>query len=288
MSKELKDPIIWALYDDGNGSWHKLGAKNVYSFGLNDHPDWDNYFKVDLSATNLNLIQDLEKVAKITGKPDFIIAHPPCESWSIADNQRRVYRDIKLYKTPTSKGVLLDLFNWRELADLNIRTMGKKQPHLYRNPAKQIGKCLIGMGTATAVKCIIEHFQPHISIIENPQTSKLWDFLYAMCDMYGSKELTYYNKWDNEYTPKPTFFMFNYGHRYFIHMLNEAFIYFPEETSKYTPNKKTLTFGRSGTVSLTYDQKSSVPEPLIEWIYEALYCKWKEYNSKLKKEEVNE
>lgn len=287
MSKKNK-PVIWALYDDGNGSWNQLGKDNVFSIGINDNPTWKNYFKVDLSTTNLNIINDLEKVAKITGRPDFIVAHPPCESWSIADNQRRLYRGIKKYHTEDSSGVLIDLYDWSRIDILNNTCIMKNKKHLLRHPAKQIGRCLIGMGTATALKCILEHFNPLIMIIENPQTSKIWDFLYCMCDILGYRQLTYYNKWDSEYTPKPTTFMFKHSGPYNWKMITkEAMIRFPEEVCKYTPNKKTLTFGRSGTVSLNYDQKSSVPKKLIEWLYNAMCEKWEVYREVVRIEEQN-
>lgn len=276
VMEKIKDtPVIWALFDDGNGSWNKLGVDNIYSFGINDNPDWKNYFKVDLSVSNLNLLEDLDKIAKITGKPDIIIAHPPCESWSVADNQRRTFRDIKRLSDWNNKALQIEVLSHDSIRDLNEFVNVKNQKHLLRKPNKQFGRFLIGLGTAYAVKIIQEYYEPAITIIENPQTSKIWDFYRAMSDRWSYRpNLTYYNKWNNNYTPKPTIFTIDYHYDYYCNCAAVPDIYFPAETTKYTPNKKTLTFGRNGTVSMSYDQKSSVPKELVEWLYKELMIKW--------------
>lgn len=86
--------IVWCLYDDANGSWNKYSKEqneNTFiSIGINNN-DWDNYYKIDLSIQNENLIKELWQLPK----PDIIVASPPCESWSIADNQQRLWREQK-------------------------------------------------------------------------------------------------------------------------------------------------------------------------------------------------
>lgn len=255
VEKDTKDntPIIWAMYDDGNGSWNKLNKDNIYSFGIRDNPTWKNYFKIDLSVTNFDLLKQLEKIANQIGYPDIIIFHPPCESWSIADNQRRLIREIS---GCNNKGITsISFYQWEVIHSLNVEAIQKNQKHLLRTYTKQCGKMLIGLSTACAVVDIINHFRPAIYIVENPQTSKIWDFYQYSTIKIPFKNKTYYNKWNENFTPKPTYFASNFDLKY------------PIEKTKYTPNKKTLSFGRNGTVNMDYDTKSSVPKELLEFIY---------------------
>lgn len=63
-----------------------------YSIGIIEHKEVENYYKIDLSCFNVNLIKELSKLPK----PDVIIASPPCESWSYAmliKNYRHIAQD---------------------------------------------------------------------------------------------------------------------------------------------------------------------------------------------------
>lgn len=70
--------VIYALFDDGEQSVKKsmepLGYE-VYSFGIQDK---DTVIKCDL--TNL---EEFFKVSKKLPLPDYIMANPPCETFSI-------------------------------------------------------------------------------------------------------------------------------------------------------------------------------------------------------------
>ena len=109
--------IIWCLFDDANGSWNKFSRErekeHYISIGINDN-DWDNYYKIDLSIQNDKLITELEKLPK----PDIIVASPPCESWSIADNQRRLWSK--------QVGRMIEVFTYQdELENRTIFNNGK-------------------------------------------------------------------------------------------------------------------------------------------------------------------
>ncbi|WP_143254302.1 DNA cytosine methyltransferase, partial [Brucella sp. CMUL 015] len=80
--------VIYALFDDGNQSVKKtmepLGYK-VYSFGIQDK---DTVIKCDLTD-----LENFFKVSKKLPLPDFIMANPPCETFSIGTACR--YEDGK-------------------------------------------------------------------------------------------------------------------------------------------------------------------------------------------------
>lgn len=248
--------VIWALFDDGKGSWNqlnKIGIDKIYSIGINDN-NWDNYFKVDLSLTNEKLLQQLKEIEKITGKPDFIVASPPCESWSIADNQRRLYRACDT-SVSTNGSMKIEIFtpNSYDMLNKHEENIGRK--NLIRDYHKQMRKFINGINTCAGLDLILKHYGCGY-LIENPDTSKIWDIwnnVFNRDFKYINK--VYYNNWNEEYTPKPTKFCGT------IEIEQE------EWRKKYKPNGKTLSFGRNGTVSLNYDQKSEIPQELICRIY---------------------
>lgn len=52
--------VIWALFDDGYGSWHNLNQDEytIISIGINSN-DWENYHQIDLRLSNPNLVKQL-------------------------------------------------------------------------------------------------------------------------------------------------------------------------------------------------------------------------------------
>lgn len=188
----MSNKVIWALYDDGYGSWNKLNKDNIISIGINDN-NWNNYKKIDISLNNHNLIKDLKKLPK----PYTIIASPPCESWSIADNQQRLYR-----KSDKNN---ITLFNKNDI-NRNNEMMHKCRKRDYY---KQWRTWLLGASTALALNQIIEYFKPEVWIIENPQSSKIWEFLDNFGTVKGIRNVAHYNVYDYNFTKKPTCFLSN-------------------------------------------------------------------------------
>lgn len=188
--------IIWALFDDANGSWNKFARErereHYISIGINNN-DWENYYKIDLSIQNDKLIKELEKLPK----PDIIVASPPCESWSIADNQQRLWRK--------QQGNNIEVFTKENIEHNNI-IMNKNR---YRDYYKQWRTTLNGISTILGTLKIIEHFKPKYWIIENPATSKIWEFINENVKLEGYKNKTYYNAYNFEFTKKPTIFFSN-------------------------------------------------------------------------------
>ena len=53
---------------------------------------------------------------------------------------------------------------------------------------------------------IIKRYKPEHYIIENPMTSKLFDYYEDVCDWHGIRNKVRYNNYDNNYPQKPTIF----------------------------------------------------------------------------------
>lgn len=192
--------IIWALFDDGVGSWQHCGFDEnkfeIISIGINDHQNWKNYRRIDLRISNFDLIKELEKLPK----PDIIVASPPCESWSIADNQQRLFRSV-------DESGNIKLFRENDIL-LNNILMSKNRKRDYH---KQFRTSIIGFDTSLATDYIINHFKPKFWIVENPQSSKIWEFLKVFGTILkdGFKNDTYYNCYDSNFSKKPTRFFSN-------------------------------------------------------------------------------
>lgn len=239
--------VIWALFDDGCGSWHQCTNDSwtekylVISIGINDN-DWENYHKIDLRLSNQKLIKELSKLPK----PDIIVASPPCESWSNADVNYRQYRQTIDNKIEMHTPPFYDM-------DLG------KMKHYYLN---QQSKRLIGEDTALSICKIIEHFNPEFWIIENPQTSKIWEYLWTWAPSSFKrdrwyKNLAYYNCYDKELSKKPTIFLSN---------LPLILLHFKVITEKTIQNKRvkgsSLNFNTVGKGN-NYNLRSYIPKNLI-------------------------
>lgn len=188
--------IVWCLFDDANGSWNKYSKEqneNTFiSIGINNN-DWDNYYQIDLSIQNESLINKLNELPK----PDIIVASPPCESWSIADNQQRLWREQK------GNNIKVHL---KSDIEHNNKVMHAKRKRDYY---KQWRTTLNGISTTLGLLKVIEHFKPLIWVIENPETSKIWEFINENVGLNGFRNKTYYNAYDINFTKKPTIFFSN-------------------------------------------------------------------------------
>lgn len=249
--------VIWALYDDGNGCWNQLKIDNLYSIGINDNPTWENYFQVDLSVSNQKLIQQLKKIEKQTGRPDLIVASPPCESWSIADNVHRLFRTIdKKINKECKIAAVMSFFTPKNYADLNAKYISQNKKHLTRDYYKQVARWINGIQTITACKQIIEYYNCDY-LIENPRTSKIWDYCKHALDWeFEYKNIFFYNNWNENYTPKPTL------------MCGSFEIEQTEEQKKFRANGKHLAFGRKGFINFDYNKKSEIPQEILLKIIE--------------------
>jgi len=200
-----KKIVIWALYDDADSSYknaiknHFDGIFEVHSVGINNVTflEKENYFYhlIDLSLNNFNLIKQLTKELP---KPDVILASPPCESWSGADCAGKMFRSIQ------SDGHWI-VMNSRYYDEYNKKAHPVKRRFFSQ---KERGR-ILGESTIGATIEIIRHFNPTVWIIENPQTSKSWDFQEHHWDFNGIENLTFYSSYNSNFSPKPTIFKSN-------------------------------------------------------------------------------
>ncbi|ENY53629.1 C-5 cytosine-specific DNA methyltransferase [Metamycoplasma alkalescens 14918] len=191
MQKEL---VVWLLFDDASCSYKNTILNNqelfksfqnikVYGFGMNSFEQTKQiknnivyeYKQIDLSLTNKDLISTLATLPN----PDIILASPPCESFSIADNICRMSQDY----SNTNWIVLNRKWYQTRAKDLTIQNR-------VRDFVKKEKNRLNGESTAGACVHIIETFQPKYWVIENPRTSKLWDFQEQHWNFYGIKTPT--------------------------------------------------------------------------------------------------
>ncbi|QBF34529.1 DNA methyltransferase [Mycoplasmopsis phocirhinis] len=203
-----KKIIVWALYDDAESSYKnsikhfnendKSIETEVHSIGINnvkfDKSESYFYHRIDLSLTNFELFEQLDFLPK----PDIILASPPCESWSRADCDGRMFRTLD------NQG------NWVvKNHDYYVEYNKKSHPNKRRFFEQKEKSRLIGEATIGATIMIIKHFKPKVWVIENPKTSKSWDFQKNHWSFEGLMNLTYYASYDENFSLKPTIFKSN-------------------------------------------------------------------------------
>ncbi|ADE19901.1 cytosine-specific DNA modification methyltransferase [Mycoplasma crocodyli MP145] len=185
-----------------------------------------------MSITNPNLIKQLSELPN----PDIIFASPPCESWSGADCSGRMFKGIDnvgLWKVANSK-----------YYDEYLKTCHPVKRRYFQQ--KETGR-LIGEGTVGGSISIIKHFKPKVWVIENPATSKSWEFQEEHWNFSGKLNKTYYSSYDENYSLKPTIFKSN--------------LTFNLKTERRTANNSHMSHG-------SYARRSSIPDELIKDILE--------------------
>lgn len=117
---------------------------------------------------------------------------------------------------------------------------------------------LIGEATIGGTIKIIEKYKPSIWIIENPKTSKTWDFQKEHWCFKGIENNTNYSSYDKNFSKKPTIFKSNYE--------------FNLKKDKSNGNKAHMANGN-------YAKRSSIPllliKDLIDQIIFSKEIKWK-------------
>ncbi|AAC33770.1 putative C5 methylase MarMP [Mycoplasma phage MAV1] len=237
----MNKTIVWALYDDAESSYMKTIKKHfdnefeVHSIGINyiEFPKAKNYFyhRIDLSILNDNLIQELNKLPK----PDIILASPPCESWSIADCGGRMFMGFD----QTGNFIVKNKAFYDEY---NEKCHPNKKRYFFQKERSRIA----GEATIAATVQIIKFFNPLVWVIENPSTSKSWEFQEKHLGFKAyNMNLTYYSSYDESYSLKPTIFKSNIK----LNLLQKI----------RTGNKNHMARG-------SYSKRSSIPENLVKEI----------------------
>ena len=246
-AKNMKDKsIVWALFDDGYCSYKKTIKKFfhnqfiVFCIGIQNKSkdktfDNKNYFykQINLSLTNNNLLKLLSSLPK----PNIILASPLCESWSTADCNGRMFLGIESKKSNVN---LWKVKNFNFYQNYNK----KCHPVKHRWFLQKEKSRLIGEETIGATINIIQTFKPNVWIIENPYTSKIWNFLKYHWNFYGYDNKTYYSSYDSKsYSLKPTIFKSN--------------IVLKLKNNKQIGNKKNIA-------KSNYEWRSAIPSLLIK------------------------
>lgn len=165
-------------------------------------------------------------------KPDIILASPPCESWSGADCGGKMFRSID------EKGAWF-IMNKKYYDEYNKTCHPVKRRYFEQKEAGRI----LGESTIGATIKIINHYKPKVWVIENPLTSKTWDFQKYHWDFHGVLNKTYYSSYDSSFSPKPTIFKSN--------------IKLNLKSEKLSGNKDHMARG-------SYSKRSSIPKELIK------------------------
>lgn len=232
LERERERLIIWALFDDGVSSYKNAVEKNfndkfeIHSIGINDKKA-QNYYRIDLSLINFDLFKELEKLPK----PDIIIASPPCESWSIADANARMFTNLDNHG------------NWKVRNKISYDMHNSKcPPTMVRYFHSKEQSRILGEATIGATIRIIEIFKPKIWIIENPQSSMSWKYQENHWNFFGYMNVAHYMNYDKNFSLKPTIFKSNY----------EFALKHKREKGPQINDLKT-----------NYDERSAIPESLV-------------------------
>ena len=203
----MDDMIVWALFDSGNGCYKQVADKmegiELYSIGLDIENKSNHFLSVNLADYSYLFGNDvlIEELSKLP-KPDLIIASPPCESWSVASAMRGGNASWKQEKGDS-------LFEPQvPLSRFTIRGYKDYEGVQFKFEKSLVNRINGELCTFNTIK-IIKTFKPKYYIIENPATSRMWEYIE---DIIGFKipydNITYYNNYDYE-LKKPTKFKGN-------------------------------------------------------------------------------
>lgn len=195
--------IIWALFDSGNGSYYQVAKDmedvEIYSIGIDRENKNDHFINLDLADYSRlfgdnKMFEELDKLPK----PDLIIASPPCESWSVASampNGNACWKQDELENLfGTMKGSMFTLRDYEDYEEYQFF------------PEKQLLTRINGELTIFNTIEIIKRYKPKFYIIENPATSRIWQYIETILGFnVRFDNLTYYSAYDYP-VMKPTRF----------------------------------------------------------------------------------
>lgn len=246
--------VVWCLFDSGNGSYSKCLTRlnrnkildtEFYAVGLDKMGKNTHFIELNLADYSRlfnddNLFTRLDKLPH----PDVIIASPPCESWSVASAMRG---GNACWKRETVDSLFepqtpLTRFSIRARRDYDNVQFKYDKSFLNR-----INGELCAYNTVE----IIKRYKPHVFVIENPLSSRIWEYIQTIQGFklpYLNK--TYYSNYDYPIA-KPTIFASN------IALNLDA-----------TPNSTGLAMG---VWTKDYDLRSDIPQALCEQIFMTIH-----------------
>lgn len=181
----------------------------IYSVGL-DIENKNNHF-IHLNLADYSYLFGDNKLYETLDKlprPDLIIASPPCESWSIASHMvmgnacwKQERDDESLFAPQTPPQTPLSPFTVRDYNEYD------KYSYI---PERQIVKRINGELCAYNLIQIIKQYNPKYYVIENPERSKIWEYIDRILGFKIPYEnLVHYNQYDDYPIQKPTRFKSN-------------------------------------------------------------------------------
>ena len=248
--------IVWGLFDSGNGSYAKVANEiediEIYSIGL-DITNRNNHF-INLNLAdysylfgNSKLFDNLDKLPS----PDLIIASPPCESWSVASAMRGGNASWKQEQGDA-------LFEPQEpLSRFTIRGVKDYKKYQFKYERSFINRINGELCTYNTMK-IIDRYNPEIYIIENPASSRMWEYIENILEFdIPYDNLTYYSNYDYPLM-KPTKFKSNIDLK--------------------LDDTRTLGEVAFKNFSKDYNERSNIPKKLVENIFEVTLNHFKKGN----------
>ena len=240
-----KQMIVWGLFDSGNGSYKKVVENiegiEIYSIGLDITNKNDHFINLNLADYsylygNNKMFEELDKLPK----PDLIIASPPCESWSVASGMKGGNASWKQEQSDS-------LFEPQEpLSRFTVRGHQDYEKYQFKYERSFINRVNGELCIYNTIK-IIERYSPKYYIIENPATSRMWEYIEKIiCFDIPHDNLTYYSNYDYPLM-KPTRFKSNIDLG-----LNDT----------RTPGKMSFK-----DFSRDYNERSNIPKQLVETIF---------------------
>lgn len=238
--------IVWSLFDSGNGSYSKAMVNfpelENFSIGMDRENKNDHFINLNLAEyTQLfgedKLFKELDKLPN----PDIIIASPPCESWSRA----AALKDGNVcWKQEKGDALFAPQI---PLSKYTIRSHEDFENTHYK-PLNQIPTRINGELTILNTIRIIDRYKPKVHIIENPAFGALWDYIKTILGFrLEFLNLTYYNNYNDWEIKKPTIFGSNIN----LSLKKDNVV-----SSIHWDN-----------LSWTYNQKSNIPNDLVDDIF---------------------
>lgn len=239
----MKKLVIWALFDSGNGCYAQVGKQlnyvDIYSIGI-DRMNKNHHF-INLNLADYGrlfgdntLFDTLDELPH----PDLIIASPPCESWSVAS---AMSKGNACWKTVSEES----RFTVRDRADFD--------KYQYK-PEKSFMTRINGEMCAFNTIEIIRRYKPSWYVIENPQTSRIWDYIDQVLGFpIPFENKTYYNNY-GFVVRKATKFKSNLNLNLKCENIKAEI-----EVKDYTKN---------------YNIRSNIPLPLVQSIFETVSLEW--------------
>lgn len=250
--------VIWALFDSANGCYKQAVEKyfekkeiEIYSIGIDMANKNSHFLHLDLADYSVLFGENkLFKVLDTLPKPDVILASPPCESWSIASSFKYGNNCWYTQRIHNLLGEAIgdNHFTIRTKSQIERKSENGFKTFWWKSVFSRINGELCAFNTIR----IIEYYQPNVWVIENPQSSKIWNYYKQIHNFKGVENVAHYNAYDKDFPKKPTTFYSNM----FLNLKTTR------ELSKVSMHARAVKEG--GRLIRDYNERSNIPLELIK------------------------